>query len=55
MIRVNKSMIEDKIEELQECLNSIVALRNTDSEEILSISRRLDELILQYYQISLQR
>lgn len=45
-------MIKDIIQELQEHLNSIVVMRNIDYEEVLKVSRKLDELILQYYQTS---
>lgn len=45
-------MITEMIEKLQEHLNSIIVLGKADYEEVLEVSRKLDELIIQYYQTS---
>lgn len=42
-------MITNKIEKLQDHLNSIIVSKDIDYEEVLKVSRELDELIIQYY------
>ena len=43
-------MITDRIEELQTHLNTIIVSEKIDFNEVLRVSRELDELIIEYYQ-----
>lgn len=45
-------MLEDRINKLRETLNSEIEKNSLDSEQILTLSHDLDELITEYYKYS---